>query len=532
MDIVASRTVADQWRELARTCPDHTFLVHEDLDGRTRELTYGQVADQVVRTANLFHDLGVRRGDAVALHLGNTPEMVQCLFGLTVLGAVAVPLHPRVGAQECRDVLERVRASVVVAEPATAGMYDRGGATGGVRVDRVVVAGTGEPGGFEDLRDRRGAEPVFDEEPTSDDPATIVFTSGSTARPKGVVVTHANLLFSGIFVGWQASLRPEDRLLTTMPACHVNFQLNALMPVVMAGATLVMVERYSANRFWGQVRAHGATVVQAIATILRTLLLQPERAADRDNDVREVLYYLPVTDEEKERFEDRFGVRILNSYGNSECLVGAITDPPLGERRWPSIGRVGLGYEARVVDEDGREVPPGVEGEIRLRGVRGRTLMLEYFEDPEATAAAFDADGWLLTGDIGYVDHDGWFYFVDRRSHFIKRAGENISPAQVEGVLTSHPDIADAAVVGIPDPIHDEAVKAVVVPRPGARLDVEAVLAYCRERLADFKVPGVVEVVDRLPQTRSLKVAKTELTAAAPPAPRTTPVRTPSEKEN
>ncbi|MBN8881245.1 MAG: AMP-binding protein, partial [Salana multivorans] len=183
-------------------------------------------------------------------------------------------------------------------------------------------------------------------------------------------------------------------------------------------------------------------------------------------------------------------------------------------------------------DEDGREVPPGVEGEIRLRGVRGRTLMLEYFEDPEATAAAFDADGWLLTGDIGYVDHDGWFYFVDRRSHFIKRAGENISPAQVEGVLTSHPDIADAAVVGIPDPIHDEAVKAVVVPRPGARLDVEAVLAYCRERLADFKVPGVVEVVDRLPQTRSLKVAKTELTAAAPPAPRTTPVRTPSEKEN
>ncbi|MFB9953987.1 AMP-binding enzyme [Cellulomonas denverensis] len=227
--------------------------------------------------------------------------------------------------------------------------------------------------------------------------------------------------------------------------------------------------------------------------------------------MREVLYYLPITDAEKDEYTERFGVRLLNSYGNSECLVGAITDPPTGERRWPSIGRVGPGYQARIADEQGHALPDGETGEIQLRGEPGVTFMAGYLDDPAATAALYDADGWMHTGDLGHRDADGWFYFADRRSRVIKRGAENISPARVEAVLAEHPAIAEASVIGVPDPIYDQAVKAVVAPKPGHALTADAVIAHCAARLPRFMVPTVVELVDHLPQTRSFKVATSAL---------------------
>jgi crotonobetaine/carnitine-CoA ligase len=382
-----------------------------------------------------------------------------------------------------------------------------------IPVPHVVVARSPQPvpgalhfeTELESRPDRLAGPPPL----SPDDPAMLLFTSGTTAVPKAVLLTHANLVFSGDYVDWQAGIGPDDRLATTMPACHVNFLLNGLMPVLAAGAALVAIEGFHPSTFWQRVRAHRATVVQAIAMMVRTMLLQPETAGDRNEQVREILYYLPITDEQKQRFEQRFGGRILNSYGNSECLVGAITDPPAGERRWPSIGRVGPGYQARIAGPDGRELPPGAEGEIQLRGVPGRTLMKEYYQDPQATAALYDPDGWMHTGDLGHVDADGWFYFHDRMSLLIKRSGENVSPAEVEAVLTGHPQIAEATVVGVPDPIHDQQVKAVVVPVPGATLTAEDVQLYCREHLAGYKVPAVVELVAAVPYTPSFKVART-----------------------
>ncbi|HEY0217870.1 MAG TPA: AMP-binding protein [Cellulomonas sp.] len=531
MDIVASRTVRDLWEEAARTHRDRTFLVEEDRAGRVRELTYGESAARIAQTAHLFRSLGVRRGDAVAVHLGNGAELLECLFGLASIGAVTVPLHPRSTADECRRTIERVAARLVVAEP---GVRPAAGYGDGRRVllARTWTGDPGDPGarpGGEDGADgdggtldyarARDAQPTTlpeDDATSPEDVACIVFTSGSTAVAKGVELTHANLLFSGRYVTWQAALTPADRLATTMPACHVNFLLNALLPVVTAGAALVSIETYSASRFWSQVRRHDATVVQAIAMIVRTLLLQPPTPGDRDHRVREVLYYLPITDEQKQTFERRFGARVLNSYGTSETLVGVLTDPPTGERRWPSVGRVGPGYQARVVTDDGREAAPGEPGEIQVRGVPGRTLMRGYAGDPEATAAVLDPDGWFRTGDIGTVDADGWFFFLDRRSAFIKRAGENVSPAEVEAVLQQHPEVAEASVVGRPHPVLDEVVTAVVVPVPGARPTADELRRFCADRLADFKVPASVEVVDRLPRTPTYKIARHDLSVRPP----------------
>ena len=517
-DVIGNRTLRDLWDDLAAQSGDRAFLVFEDRAGDVVEYTYAQFDRLITQTANLFLSLGVGRGDAVVVHLRNCPELLMCMFGLTTIGAVMVPLHPSSTRAECADIVGRVGALAVVFEEDALAFFGQADAPAGD--DRIVVGhallARSEklvPGtlGFEAARDAQPVRLTQCVPLGSDDVAGIVFTSGTTARPKGVVLTHANLLFSGVFVGWQASLTSSDRLLTTMPACHVNFQLNALMPVLNVGATLIMIERYSARAFWRQACHYEATVVQSIAMIARTMMLQPPGEWERRSCVREVLYYLPISDEEKARFEERFATRLLNSYGTSETLVGVITDPPHGERRWPSIGRVGLGYEARIAGEDGRAVPARAIGEIQVRGVPGRTLMKEYFRDPAATAAIFATHGWMHTGDLGYVDEAGWFYFLERRTELIKRAGEMVSPAEVEAVLTGHAAISEAAVIGVPDPIYDEVVKAFVVLAPGAVMTVHDVQDYCRTQLAGFKVPTVVEIMTALPRTSTYKVEKSRL---------------------
>jgi crotonobetaine/carnitine-CoA ligase len=242
--------------------------------------------------------------------------------------------------------------------------------------------------------------------------------------------------------------------------------------------------------------------------IVRTLLLQPPAESDRDNEVREVMYFLPLDTESKEAFEARFGVRIMNSYGSTESLTWVLTDFPTGERRWPSVGRVGLGYQVRIVGEDDRALPAGQVGEIQIKGERGRTIMRGYFRDEAATAAAFTEDGWFKTGDKAFCDADGFFYFADRKSNMIKRAGENISATEIENVLISCEGVAEAAVVGRDDPIRDQMVVAYVVPKAGSELSAADVLAFCRAHLAAFKVPSEVHMRAELPHTVSMKVEK------------------------
>jgi crotonobetaine/carnitine-CoA ligase len=242
--------------------------------------------------------------------------------------------------------------------------------------------------------------------------------------------------------------------------------------------------------------------------MVRTLLLQPPCEDDACNDIREVLYFLPIDTAEKEEFERRFDTRILNSYGSTESLTWVITDFSTGKRKWPSVGRVGLGYEAKIVDDNGAEVPVGTIGEIAIKGVPGRTIMKGYFRDPEHTAQTILADGWMLTGDKGYVDEEGFYYFADRKANMIKRAGENISTTEVEEVLLGHEGIKEAAVIGVPDSIRDQAVKAFVVPEEGAALDAAEIKSYCAGALAAFKVPSIVEVRASLPHTCSMKIEK------------------------
>jgi crotonobetaine/carnitine-CoA ligase len=296
-----------------------------------------------------------------------------------------------------------------------------------------------------------------------------------------------------------------------MPAFHIDCQCTAAMPTFTAGATFVLLEKYSARKFWEQVCRHKATLTECIPIMVRTMMMQPRMEWEKDHCLREVFFYLTLSGEEKDAFLERFKVRFLTSYGMTETIVGVIGDRPGDKRRWPSIGRVGLCYEAKIADAQGRELLPGEAGEICIRGVPGKTIFKEYFQDPKATARILDPDGWLRTGDCGSMDEEGFFYFLDRNVNMIKRSGENISCIEIENMLTAHPDVAEAAVVGVPDPIHDEAVKAFVVPKQGKRMAAEDILASLTPRLAQFKLPSFIEIRTSLPHTSTGKVRKYQL---------------------
>ncbi len=532
-DIVGNETLRDLWQSVVERKGRRHFLTFQNRVGDVFEYTYAAFDEDVNRIANVFLDLGIEKGDHVALHLHSSPEFLMCLFGLAKIGAVAVPINEQYLADEAEYILENSDAICVVVEPLFYETYQELLARGHYFPKGVVVAraGTESPRSNIDFSSiytplgtvEEGQQGIYDFwmmrceqsailrdscELASDDPVQIIYTSGTTSRPKGVVLTHANMVFSGLYGDWEVSLRGSDRVLTSMPACHSNFQLAALMPVITAGASLIIIEKYSATRFMKQIRHYKATVIQCVAMMLRTLLLQPVDPEEKNHCVREVLYFIPITDAEKEEFEQRFNMRIMNTYGSTESIGWAITDPPVGARNWPSVGRAGLGYKARICDMNDNELPPGEVGEIQIKGERGRSVMLEYYNNPEATENTFSADGWLKTGDQGYQDDNGWFYFVDRKVNMVKRSGENISTTELEEILEQHPAIAEAAVIGVPDPIRDQAIKAFVRFAPGESMTLAEVEQYCKDHMASFKVPTFYEVVEDFPRTCSMKIEK------------------------
>ena len=532
-DIVGNETLRDLWQSVVERKGRRHFLTFQNRVGDVFEYTYAAFDEDVNRIANVFLDLGIEKGDHVALHLHSSPEFLMCLFGLAKIGAVAVPINEQYLADEAEYILENSDAICVVVEPLFYETYQELLARGHYFPKGVVVAraGTESPKSNIDFSSiytplgtvEESQQGIYDFwmmrceqsailrdscELASDDPVQIIYTSGTTSRPKGVVLTHANMVFSGLYGDWEVSLRGSDRVLTSMPACHSNFQLAALMPVITAGASLIIIEKYSATRFMKQIRHYKATVIQCVAMMLRTLLLQPVDPEEKNHCVREVLYFIPITDAEKEEFEQRFNMRIMNTYGSTESIGWAITDPPVGARNWPSVGRAGLGYKARICDMNDNELPPGEVGEIQIKGERGRSVMLEYYNNPEATENTFSVDGWLKTGDQGYQDDNGWFYFVDRKVNMVKRSGENISTTELEEILEQHLAIAEAAVIGVPDPIRDQAIKAFVRFAPGESMTLAEVEQYCKDHMASFKVPTFYEVVEDFPRTCSMKIEK------------------------
>jgi crotonobetaine/carnitine-CoA ligase len=508
-DSIGALRLGDVLEERSGQHPGREWLVYESSAGNICRFTYAEFNARVNQVANGLARRGIGRGTPVVVHMGNCPALLLTWFALSKLGALFVPTNALYTAEEMVYILRFAEPAAIVTDPQRWPVIAEATADAAMDIptfitgDAPVKSGgayswdelwAGEKESFERI--------AFSNEET----AEVLFTSGSTAQPKGVELTHANLHWAGEHVAKCTRLGPTDRNFTPLPLFHVNAQ-STVLSTLTVGATLVLLESYSATKYWSQVRAHGATSIHLISALLRTIAAQPPLPTDRDNKVRWVSYSLNCTDEEKASFEERFNVQLSNGYGLTEACVCVSLAPLDAPRRWPSVGVPAFGRTVRIIDEQGNDVAQGVTGEIIVHGFPGRTIFKGYYKDPEATRATV-VDGWLHTGDQGYLDEAGYLYFFDRIKDVIKRGGENISASEVERAIAQHPDVLECAVIGVRDPIKDESVKAFVVARPGAALSEQDVVAFCTTRLSRFKVPQIVEIRSELPKTPIGKIAK------------------------
>ena len=508
--------------------PDKVFV---EISGQS--LTYLELQRLAMRTGALFQGLGVGKGDRVCLFLPNCPEYLYCWFGLSALGAIGVPINTAYKRDETAFILNDADATAIVAHETLMEVAQEAATLApGVRHKLLVKTTPSSPpsgessdsapplsrgeykGGsgwtsFSEILDDSGA--IVSCPPVSpEDVSLLVYTSGSTGNPKGVMVTHQMYVAAGQgFAHWtQAS--SEDRFFTCLPYYHANIQYYSTMGTLAAGATLVVVDRFSASRFWDQVREAGATIVNFIGMMMPVLAKQPESPADSQNPVR--LFYgspsLPT--EFLQTFQERFGTDIIIGFGMTETCYGTIET--IGHsRRSGSSGTAREHPDPRFFNEirichseTGQPVGPEIVGEITIKNP---AVMPGYWRNDEQTAQSL-RHGWLFTGDLGWLDEDGYLYFVDRKKDIIRRRGENISSQEVENVIKRHPGLLDCAVLAVPSDLGEDEVKAYVVPRSGVTVKPDEVVYWCAEHLAYFKVPRYIEIREDLPRTPSLRVRK------------------------
>ncbi|MCZ6623505.1 MAG: AMP-binding protein [Deltaproteobacteria bacterium] len=488
--------------------PENLFLI---LEGYS--LSYSEFQRQVYQVANGFLRLGVKKGERIGLFLPNCPEFLFVVFAAAEIGTVFVPINTAFTAQEAEYVLNHSESSFLITTKHFLPLIEQIRGTC-PSLSRVISIEKGnEPEVLEwneFLYGATDASPGTVVQPA--DLASITYTSGTTDRPKGVMLTQYAYCFApqkrAEALGWNE----RDRAIVIMPLFHVNALCHMAIAMFSVGGSILLKERFSASRFWDEVREYGVTTSSLMRTVPQILLNLPQRDDDGRNPLRLAVALLPP--EQHLRFEERFKLTVVPSYSLTEDILSVLGPLDKSKRRLGSCGRpiAPEVHQLRILNENGEECRLGQLGEIVKRSP---TVMKGYYKNPQATMEALRG-GWLYTGDAGYLDEDRLLYFVDRMKDMVKRGDENISSAEVERILNSHPFIAESAVIGVPDPIHQEEVKAYIVLKPPATpatLTPEEIWALCQKHLALFKVPRYLEYRQELPKTPSGKVQKTPLRA-------------------
>ncbi|MDQ1535258.1 MAG: carnitine-CoA ligase [Actinomycetota bacterium] len=472
------------------------WLVTDDV-----EYSYPQMQARVERAASALRSLGIGVGDRVIVTARNTPDYLLSWFALMEVGAIQVPINPKGSVEEFAGFVAQVDPALIIIDDSLAPLFATADAP---RIDVGAL--------YESEPDGRG--------PATLDPgdvAVMIPTSGTTGRSKLVMQTHLSYVMAGEGFPYWLRLTSDDRLMTSLPLFHINAPAYSTLGSLVAGASLVLLPAFSASGFIDAARKHGVTEFNSIGAMIEILMRLPPRADDAENPVR-LCYTGPSPDRERHlEIEARFGFEVTCGYAMSESPYGLVwrhgTRPygALGSpRQHPQLGHVN---DARVVD-DGNLVSPGEIGELELHNP---AMMRGYYEMPDETAAVL-VDGWLKTGDLVRDNGDDTYTFVGRKKEVIRRRGENLSPAEVEAALQRHPDVAEAAVVGVPSDLSEEDVKAFVVAAPGRTIDIVNLHEFASQQLTRFKVPRYIEVVDELPHTATDRIAKHRLELGRTPA--------------
>lgn len=454
--------------------------------------------------------LGVGPGDRVAMMLGNRVEFLETVFAVVRLGAIVVPMNVSLRGDSLRYVLDQTEPRLVVTDAARLPNLRSGIDACAVLVACVDPESSPDPHviAFDALRGSAmagtgGREPG--------DPFAIMYTSGTTGPPKGVVWSHGMALKVARTAQQNMGYRSDDVVFTALPLFHGNGLALSVFAALLAGARAAVMPDFSAQRFWHQVVASGATTVNLLGSMAQILWLRAPSEAEQKHRLRTALVIPSPAPEQYEQFERRFSLRMVEAYGLTD--VGMLTWTPDGERRPGSCGRVCAGWECRLVDEHGLPVAAGEAGELVARPTEPHIAPLGYWRMPEATVESW-RDLWIHTGDVLTEDR-GWFRFVGRRKDAIRRRGENVSAFEVERSLLSHPAVEDCAVYALPSELgEDEVAAAVVLSRADPPSDAEDLVRHCEASLPYFAVPRYVRVLDALPKTATEKVLKGDLAAA------------------
>ena len=505
---LASRATAD---------PEGTFLIHGD-----ETVTFGQMETRAEALAASLHGLGIERGDRVAVAMPSWPEFVIAMFAVAKLGAVVVPLNPKLTADDLRYTL-RHSAAVAAITAETVGDLDFLQLFEELLVqlpelqylitvgdedlwydDRVFQ--------FEDLLSAGGGRDYSAKSPPSaDEVFAIVYTAGTTGKPKGVELTHANLLQVAGSTVETLGLTRDDRVVGIMALFHVFGLGPGILGSLLSGATLVLQDEFGPAGALDLVERHRATVHYGVPTLFVAELREQARVPRDLGSLRcGLVAGAPVSDEFMKAAQEEICPDLLIAYSLTEtsstvCLTRP--DDPLAKRIF-TVGRPLKNNDVKIVDPDGAELPVESVGEI---AVRGPGVMRGYYRQPRETSSLFDSDGYFLTGDLGMEDEEGFFHLVGRKKEVIIRSGSNVYPREVEDRLQSHPAIREAMVAGVPDELLGEAICACVLPEEGAIVTGQEIQDWCSVTLADYKVPDVVQFMDEFPMTGTGKVQRGEL---------------------
>lgn len=494
------KTLPDLVAAQAAKYGGRTFLFFKD-----EEISFHQMECSANQIANGLRKLGIGKNDKVALALPNSPIYAQSIFGIAKLGAVQVSVNTGLRGGTLLRVMNHSDSKVVFTTreflPYIAALADE-------LIHNPIFVLCGEETGkaptfpfetidYVDFLSNDADAPNVDIAPS--DPLAIFFTSGTTGPSKGVVLPQ-NYAF------WHASQRirlmqltPNDRWYTCLPLFHVNAQFVTFMSAWTAGGQVVLGERFSASRFWDEIRRYDVTGFNMSGTIPAMLLAQQPSELDGIHNARLALGNL--TKARLEEFEKRFRVRCIQSFGMTECSPVFIETVDAKVR--PSMGRPIVDHEVRIVDENDNEVPPGVVGELTFRPRSPYSMLLGYYKQPEATLEAM-RNLWFHTGDLVYRDEDGHHFFADRKKDSIRRRGENISSVEVQAAVNSHPNVQDSAAIAVPSELGEDEVKIVVQLKTGSSLAAEELIEYLEMRLPVFAMPRYVEFVNAFPRTLAM----------------------------
>ena len=469
--------------------------------------SFTETLDMAARFGGTLHVAGIRRGDHVAVMCGNRQELLQVYIGCSWIGAVTVPINTASRGKQLAHILANSQAKLLVLQAEFADAVDSlEVALPSLRAVWMI--------GDANLAERwpraasfpAPAEPVPEAAIGPGDTVAILYTSGTTGVSKGVCCPHAQYFWWGVNTARLLGLRGDDVLLTTLPLFHTN-ALNTFYQALLTGAALVLEPRFSVSRFAASLSSHGANVTYLLGAMVPMLLSRPVSELDRAHHVR-IALAPGVPERFHPEFRERFGIELLDGYGSTE--TNFVLGCTQAGQRPGTMGPVCDGFEARVVDDADNALPDGVPGELVLRAVEPFAFATGYFGMPERTVEAW-RNLWFHTGDRVVRDAGGYFRFIDRMKDAIRRRGENVSSYEVEQVLLSHPDVAEAAVFPVRSELAEDEVMAAIVLRDGGLLTPAALSEYCKGRMPAFAIPRFMEFLTALPMTENGKVQKFRL---------------------